>query len=295
MNMSYEAELLRSRMSQRLMADADLLGRGISDTDSHGLHEDGGSSDGSSVSECPGQFECTADVGCDHGYVSMYLVMTGISRRALAMDVRKGPLSAARSNVEEFGLSDRVELRLSDGLSELSPGDADSLIIAGMGGKLMVSILDKRDVRALGIRMGVLQPQSDIPEFREYLRSRGYSICDERVLCEDGKYYFPMLVDFDPVEDKWAEAVMELSEEIRKVTGDSSEAQSDRGIAVRVSDRYGVFNILRRERVLLTYLEHGAEVLQSILRNLDEREHSGRYREVTDELSDIELLLKLFG
>jgi tRNA (adenine22-N1)-methyltransferase len=253
-------------MSHRLVTDAELLG------------------------ETSG-FKSTADVGCDHGYVSMYLVLSGISDRAIAMDVRQGPLSAARGNIEEFGLTDRIETRLSDGLERLQPGEADSLVIAGMGGKLMISILDRKDLRSLGIIMGVLQPQSDLSDFRKYLRSKGYTAVSERVVLEDGKYYFPMLVDFSPAEGAYQGKVKELSGILAEYCG---EGESSFDIAERLSDRYGVCNILNRDEVLLEYLIHGAEVDRSILKSLDERLHEGRYREVTNELSDIELLLKLF-
>ena len=78
-------------------------------------------------------------------------------------------------HIAEYGLTDKIQVRLSDGLSELNEGEADALVIAGMGGKLMISILEKKDLRRLGIRVAVLQPQSDIPEFRQYLnnQSRG--------------------------------------------------------------------------------------------------------------------------
>ncbi|RKM61118.1 SAM-dependent methyltransferase [Butyrivibrio sp. CB08] len=247
-------DVLRGRMSDRLITVADMLGSG---------------------------YKCTADVGCDHGYISIYLVLKGISEGAIAMDLRKGPLSAAKSNIEEFGISDKVEVRLSDGLEKLGKGEADSLVIAGMGGKLMLSILEKRDIQGLGIKRAVLQPQSDIPEFRGYMRGRGFSILDEQIILEDGKYYFPMLVDFTGADESYDKAIKELSELCR----------CD---AVRLADRYGVYNILRRDPLLKAYLEHGREVAGSIISSLDKDQHPERYAEVAGELSDIELLLDQF-
>lgn len=266
MDMDRNIELLRQRMSHRLITDAELLGENA-------------------------HFKSTADVGCDHGYVSMYLVLSGISDRAIAMDVRQGPLSAARGNIAEFGLSDRIATRLSDGLLELGPGEADSIVIAGMGGKLMINILDRKDIRALGIRRGVLQPQSDLREFREYLRAKGYAVISERIVLEEGKYYFPMLVDFSPAGDPYKDKLKELSEILSARCGDG---ESSFAAAERLALRYGAFNILKRDEILFNYLLHGAEVDRSILESLDERQHEDRYREVSRELSDIELLLKLF-
>ena len=82
-----------------------------------------------------------ADVGCDHGFLDIYLVQTGKIQGAIAMDVRKGPLAAATAHVREAGLENRIETRLSDGLEAMMPGEAATLVCAGMGGPLMQRIL----------------------------------------------------------------------------------------------------------------------------------------------------------
>ena len=133
-----------------------------------------------------------ADIGCDHGYISIYLVQEKIADRMLAMDINEGPLKRAEENIREYALSDRIETRLSDGLSALSHKEADTVIIAGMGGKLMADILFKDKDKLKGIDSLVLQPQSDIPEFRRELIKNGFEIADERIIYDEGKYYFPM-------------------------------------------------------------------------------------------------------
>ena len=75
------------------------------------------------------------DVGCDHGYLPVYLVLNKKIPSAIAMDVRKGPLLRAKEHVQQYGVSDYIELRLSDGLSALKAGEGDTLVIAGMGGR----------------------------------------------------------------------------------------------------------------------------------------------------------------
>ena len=120
-----------------------------------------------------------ADVGCDHGYVSIYLVSHGIADECIAMDVRKGPLSGAQENISEYGLEGSIKTRLSDGVKELKSNEADSLVIAGMGGNLMRRILEEGKVKELGIKTAVLQPQSDIADFRNFLRDSGFIITDE--------------------------------------------------------------------------------------------------------------------
>lgn len=138
-----------------------------------------------------------ADIGCDHGYVSIYLVEQGICPGALAMDVRPGPLACAQRNVQAHRLSDKITLRLSDGMKELVPGEAEEVVIAGMGGLLMIRILS--DGMASGVmdsvRALILQPQSELYDFRKFLAENGYKIQTEKMICEDGKYYPMMRVE----------------------------------------------------------------------------------------------------
>lgn len=130
-----------------------------------------------------------ADVGCDHGYVSIYLVEQKIVSQAIAMDVRKGPLSKAKEHVAKKQLQERIQCRLSDGLNQLEPGEADTIIIAGMGGPLMIDILKRGCSKGMGMETLVLQPQSEVPKVRYYLHSIDYEIVKEAMLQEDGKFY----------------------------------------------------------------------------------------------------------
>lgn len=146
-----------------------------------------------------------ADVGCDHGFVSIYLVQSGIADKVYAMDVRKGPLEGAISHIKEAGLSERIETRLSDGIEKLQAGEADALIIAGMGGKLMQSILERYPEKIKQMKELILQPQSELYQFRKFLRETGLKIVEEKIVLEDGKYYFPMKVVWDATLKKYTE------------------------------------------------------------------------------------------
>lgn len=130
-----------------------------------------------------------ADVGCDHGYVPIYLVQKGISPEVIAMDINEGPLLRAREHVERAGLGEYIALRRSDGLSAYRQGEADTLICAGMGGRLMRKILEAEPEKTNDFKELVLQPQSEISGFRKFLWSRGYFICQEDMVLEDGKFY----------------------------------------------------------------------------------------------------------
>ena len=82
-----------------------------------------------------------ADIGTDHGYIPIYLIEQGISPKAIALDINKGPLERARMHIVGHGLKDRIETRLSDGLEAVMPGEVDTMIAAGMGGGLIIKIL----------------------------------------------------------------------------------------------------------------------------------------------------------
>lgn len=133
-----------------------------------------------------------ADVGCDHAYVPIYLVQNNISPACIAMDINQGPVNKARKNVIKYGLQDKIEVRKSDGLKELSPDEADALIIAGMGGELMLSILSERQDIVAAVSELILQPQAAIYLVREAMEGYGFVITRENMLTEDGKFYVCM-------------------------------------------------------------------------------------------------------
>ena len=130
-----------------------------------------------------------ADVGTDHGYVPIWLLEQGRISSAIAMDVNRGPLLRARENRDKYGFQKVMELRLSDGLEKLDPGEADALLIAGMGGPLMIRILEAGWQTVKSIPTLVLQPQSEIPAVRRYLTENGICIDEEIMLTDEGKYY----------------------------------------------------------------------------------------------------------
>ena len=133
-----------------------------------------------------------ADIGTDHGFVPVYLVESGRIPSAVAMDVNPGPLGRAREHIRKHALEDRIRTRLSDGLDALLPGEADTILIAGMGGALCVRILQRRKNLSEEAAELVLQPQSEIALVRKYLEQSGWKITLEKIIFEDGKYY-PMM------------------------------------------------------------------------------------------------------
>lgn len=133
-----------------------------------------------------------SDVGCDHGYLSIYLMQNKIAKSVVASDVRTGPLSKAAENINLYDMADKIDLRLSDGLSMIDPGEVDAVVMSGMGGNLMMDILTRGADVVEKCRELVLQPQSEISGVRHYLQDNGWMIISESMVYEDYKYY-PMM------------------------------------------------------------------------------------------------------
>lgn len=189
-----------------------------------------------------------ADIGTDHGFVPIYLAETGRIRSALAMDVREGPLGRAREHVEEYNRACRgapvpIETRLSDGLKKLRPGEADTVIIAGMGGELMLRILEEGRHMWDSVESWILSPQSALDKVRLFLAQKGFSIADEAMIKEDGKFYTVMRV---------SRGNMEYGNQAQYL--------------------YGKLLIEKRDAVLKEYLEREERRLDTILASFERRQ-----------------------
>lgn len=138
--------------------------------------------------------ETLADVGCDHGYLSIYLTEQKRCNKMIAMDVNEGPLQKAEENIEKYNCKEYIETRLSDGLEKLLPGEADGYICAGMGGKLALQILWNDRDKVKDMKQIILQPQSELWLVRRTLKKWGFVIEKEDIAFEDDKYYFMMLI-----------------------------------------------------------------------------------------------------
>lgn len=203
-----------------------------------------------------------ADVGTDHGYIPIYLLQKELIPRAIAMDINAGPLERAKEHVAQFGLGDYIETRLSDGVNALTPGEADSILIAGMGGGLVLHILSDGEAVCRQAKELILQPQSELERVRAYLWMNGYVILEENIVLEDEKFYPMLRVQYQGVVDE-VSAGNELF------------------------CRYGKGLLEAAHPVLFQYLEREKKVYTEIKENLGKTKLSDKKKERFMEVEEI--------
>lgn len=210
-----------------------------------------------------------ADIGTDHGYIPIYLARQGSFGRLIAMDINKGPLMRAQEHIKAHGMEHRIETRLSDGFETLAPGEADTIIAAGMGGGLVIHILQAYPDVTESIKEFVLQPQSEIAKVRRYLWDNDFRIVAENMVEEDGKFY-PMM---------------------KAVHGKAEQAYSDTELC------YGRFLLRRRHPVLHMFLRREQRIKSEIIESLSNNGNTSaneRVKELYTELRQIEEALAAF-
>ncbi|MCL2198169.1 MAG: class I SAM-dependent methyltransferase [Defluviitaleaceae bacterium] len=137
------------------------------------------------ILSCIGKCDVLADIGTDHAYLPIEAIREGICKTAIACDISEGPLNIAKKNIDDAGLSDRIQTRLGDGLAPLCEDEADCIVISGMGGMKIMEILSAMPVKA---RL-ILQPQHDLEELRRFLHKYMYNILEEKLAYERGRFY----------------------------------------------------------------------------------------------------------
>ncbi len=137
-----------------------------------------------------------ADIGTDHAYLSAYLVLNNITPKALACDVRKGPLENARKTVEHYGIDDKITLRLSDGFDKIEPFEADDFVMCGMGGTLMEQLVQRTHWLKDKTKRIIVQPQSHAEDIRRFFVENGFEILFEDACIDGGKLYCAMAAEY---------------------------------------------------------------------------------------------------
>lgn len=137
-----------------------------------------------------------ADIGTDHAYLPAYLVLNGIVSKALACDVRKGPLENAQKTVEYYGIEDKITLRLSDGFDEIEPFEAQDFVMCGMGGTLMEQLVSRTYWLKDESKRIIVQPQSHAEDIRRFFIENGFEILFEDACIDSGKLYCAMAAEY---------------------------------------------------------------------------------------------------
>ncbi len=206
-----------------------------------------------------------ADVGTDHGYIPIYLLQQKKIPSAIAMDINEGPLERAKEHIALYGLQAYIQTRLSDGVAALKPGEVEAVLIAGMGGGLVMHILKDGEKVCQSAKELILQPQSEIERVREFLREKGYTILAEDMVYEDGKFYPMMKVQYQ---------------------GENENAQKASEV-LKLSDLYGGLLLQNRHPVLKTFLEKERLIYTGIKENLEKQPVSEKIRMRLAEVEDI--------
>lgn len=179
-----------------------------------------------------------ADIGTDHAHIPIYLIKNNIISKAYACDINAGPLEKAKENINYYGVKN-IELRLSNGLEKLKTDEADTFIIAGMGGELITYILDRGQGFLDKKNTFILSPHTKIEEVRNYLLRKGLKILKEDMCIDEGKFYTVMEVKCTENKEMYSEAEL----------------------------LYGKYLIENKNPVLLRFLKKEEEKYLSILSN----------------------------
>ena len=130
-----------------------------------------------------------ADIGTDHAYLPVYLVEKGIINKGIAADLRVGPLENARDAVVSYGYPEQIELRLSDGLDNFKENEVEEIAVAGMGGLLISSFIERTHwLKNENIHL-ILQPMTHVEELRKTLFDNNFIIDKEVVAKDSDKLY----------------------------------------------------------------------------------------------------------
>ena len=129
-----------------------------------------------------------ADIGTDHAYIAVELIKLSKAEKVIATDINEGPLNIAKNNIIKQGFDDKIETRLGGGLSVLEEGEADNIIIAGMGGELICEII-KNDMEKARKATLIIQPMNAQYEVRKFLTENGFAIKNEDIECEGHRVY----------------------------------------------------------------------------------------------------------
>ena len=232
--------------------------------------------------------KCIADIGCDHGFVSIALVQNHIAERMIACDINKGPLEHARHNVALCNLEEKIDLRLGDGIKPIKPGETDGGIIAGMGGPLGLRILYEGREIVKEWKQVILQLQSKLQLMRFVLDRWGFETVSETMVTEEGKFY-PILRLVPPEKGDFYETDIP---DFDSFLENAEKEMQHESTGARCGYAYGELLLEERNPILLAFLGKEEDRLLGIMEKLEKQdEQKERLAEVVAEI-DMLMLAK---
>lgn len=162
------------------------------------------------VTEC----EVVADIGTDHAYIPIYLIQQGVCKKAIASDVKIGPVKVANKNINIYKMQDKIETRLGSGLETIAENEADTVIIAGMGGTLLTELLAVNPQKVSKTSALVLQPMNDLNVVRKWLFDNKFDIYDEELIDEGPKIYCVISAKYDGKDRQYQEFQLHVGDKL---------------------------------------------------------------------------------
>ncbi len=135
------------------------------------------------------KYRTLADIAADHCYISLLALINDKVDFVIASDLNKAPLEIGKANIKDFGYENKIETRLGSGISTINDGEVESIIIAGIGGNLMLNLLQQEENKLKTFKQLILQPQNEEIEMKRYIHSIGYTIVEECYVTEKGMDY----------------------------------------------------------------------------------------------------------
>ena len=170
-------------------------------------------------------YQTLADVGTDHGYLPCAGILSQQLTKAIAADIGVGPLTAAKHQISRYGLTEQIETRLGPGVSVLKPSEVEAVVIAGMGGKLIASILTDDVALTRSFKRLVLQPNIDADLVRRCTKEQGLHIVSEIIIHEDEKFYEIIVVEPKETKQQLSELDLLFGPYLRQAQSDVFKAK----------------------------------------------------------------------
>ncbi|PWI56857.1 tRNA (adenine(22)-N(1))-methyltransferase [Sulfoacidibacillus thermotolerans] len=242
------------------------------------------------VADQIGTVECFADIGSDHGLLPIALVRAGRAKRAIAVEVAKGPCAATAQAVLQAKLQESIEVRLGDGLTVLQKEEVDAVVIAGMGGQTMWDILTSKHadqvlVQDHAVRL-VLQPMAQAGLMRYFALHGGYEVCQDVRLIDKGIHYEVMCLQ--PHRTKQRVAMAPRAQRLR-------EAYEQLAPQVKWRFVFGETLLHAKSPQVLLQMQKEARAFKRVLKQA----HSGRSERAQGRInklkSELDALLELMS